>query len=75
MPKSFESKAFKASPSSGSLKTTVPISVATVLGLEPGSSILWEVDVESRSARVVKGEATRQRRTSVRESAISKSSR
>lgn len=55
MPKAFESKAFKASPGSDSLKTTVPQSVATVLGLEPGDSISWEVDVTGRSAMVRKG--------------------
>ena len=55
MPKAFESKAFKASPGSDSLKTTVPQSVATVLGLEPGDSLSWEVDVVGRSAVVRKG--------------------
>jgi len=55
MPKVFESKAFKASPGSDSLKTTVPQSVATVLGLEPGDSLSWEVDVAGRSAVVRKG--------------------
>ena len=55
MPRSFESRAFRAVSGSDSLKTTVPQSVATVLGLEPGDSIVWTVDVAVRSATVSKG--------------------
>jgi hypothetical protein len=57
MAKSFDSKAFRAAPGSDSLKTTVPQAVATVLGLEPGDSLTWEVDVSNRSATVRRGEA------------------
>lgn len=58
MPKEFESKVFKASPSSGSLKTTVPLAVATVLGLEAGDTLEWTVDVEARKALVSRGGST-----------------
>jgi hypothetical protein len=75
MPKVFESKAFRAVATSGSIKTTVPESVATVLGLEPGDSIVWEVDVDARSVVVKRGtearllRARRGRRVPVGESA------
>jgi hypothetical protein len=55
VPKLFESKVFKAATASDSLKTTVPQSVATVLGLEPGDTLVWEVDVSARSASVRRG--------------------
>jgi hypothetical protein len=51
----FESKAFRAVAESESVKTTVPQAVAAVLGVEAGDSILWEIDVPSRSAKVTKG--------------------
>jgi len=52
MAKSFESKTFRASPVSESLKTTIPQSVATVLGVEAGDTLTWTVDVASREATV-----------------------
>jgi hypothetical protein len=72
MPTTFESKAFRAVEGSESLKTTVPQSVATVLGLEAGGTLVWELDVNGRSATVrskhtaiprgsVRGEAPRSR--------------
>lgn len=64
MPKEFESRAFRSQSGSESLKTTVPQSVATVLGLEPGDAIRWELDVESRSARVRRAGASDSGQTS-----------
>lgn len=48
----FTSKIFRAVPGSGSVKTTVPQTVATILGLEPGDGLVWTVDVGARTAIV-----------------------
>ena len=40
----FESSAVRSVKASSSIRTTVPEAVSAILGLEPGDSILWEVE-------------------------------
>lgn len=51
MAKSFESKAVRVLARSGSVRSTVPAPIAALLGVEPGDTLVWEV--EPGSGRIV----------------------
>ena len=54
MKRVFKSKVFRVMPSSEAVRTSIPEAVATVLGVEHGSTLLWTVDSESGKVTVSK---------------------
>ena len=50
--KSYESKLVKAIERSASLRTTVPLPIVAVLGLEEGDTIIWSFEPGSLEASV-----------------------
>lgn len=58
MPKPIASKLVKAIERSDSLRTTVPSAVVSVLGLDPGDSLLWTLDPKRSRVVVSKSRAS-----------------
>ena len=54
MKRVFKSKVFRVSPNSEAVRTSVPEAVATILGVEHGSTLLWTVDSDSGKVTVSK---------------------
>ena len=52
MTKEYESKLVKAIERSASLRTTVPLPIVAVLGLEEGDTIVWSFEPGSVEASV-----------------------
>lgn len=50
-----ESRLVKALKSSDSLRTTVPQSIVTLLGLEAGDTLSWKFDTPTGTISVAKG--------------------
>ena len=48
----FKSKVSKTMERSESVRTTVPEAVAAILGAQPGSTLIWEVEPRSWTVRV-----------------------
>ena len=48
VPRVFHSTAFRVTPRSASVRTTVPAAIAAILGVEHLSSLAWTVEVGTR---------------------------
>lgn len=54
MAKALESKAIRALRRSESVRTTVPSAICSLLGIEPGDTLVWTPDVKTGAASVRK---------------------
>ena len=48
-----ESTAFSASPTSRSLKTTIPIAIVNVMKIKPQDVLIWDIKVEEEEMIIV----------------------
>ena len=58
MARSFVTKVHQSKPNSPSLRTTVPVGVATVLNVQRGDSLIWTVEPEIRRVTITKRTAS-----------------
>ena len=58
MSRSFVTKVHKSKEGSESLRTTLTESVATILGVQRGDSLMWTVEAELRRVTVTKRSAS-----------------
>ena len=54
MARTFTTSVHRSKPDSPSLRTTVPLGVATVLNIQHGDSLVWIVEPEARRVTVTK---------------------
>lgn len=54
MGRTFATKVHQSKPDSPSLRTTVPVGVATILNVQRGDVLLWVVEPELRRVTVTK---------------------
>lgn len=54
MARTFTTSVHQSKPNSPSLRTTVPVGVATILNLQQGDSLVWTVEPEARRVTVAK---------------------
>ena len=54
MTRTFTTSVHRSKPDSPSLRTTVPVGVATVLNIQHGDSVVWIVEPEARRVTVAK---------------------
>jgi bifunctional DNA-binding transcriptional regulator/antitoxin component of YhaV-PrlF toxin-antitoxin module len=74
MTRALESQAVRSSKASDSVRTTVPSVVATILGLEPGDTLIWEIEPGSGRINVARKPDTGER-SSARDTSKKRSSR
>jgi hypothetical protein len=54
MARTFTTSVHRSKPDSPSLRTTVPVGVATILNVQHGDSLVWIVEPEARRVTVTK---------------------
>jgi hypothetical protein len=58
MARTFTTSVHRSKPDSPSLRTTLPVGVATVLNVQHGDSLIWIVEPELRRVTVAKKTAS-----------------